>query len=82
LALRDDARSTLTGGQVLPGLGFPGGSGINNPPAMQEAQIRSLGWEDPRVEGNGNALQYSGMEIPWAEEPGGIQSLRLQKSPT
>ena len=30
--------------------GFPGGSAIKNPPAMQEmlaTQVRSLGWEDP-----------------------------------
>ena len=27
------------------------------------------------VEGNGNPLQYSCWEIPWTEEPGGLQSL-------
>ena len=32
--------------------GFPGGSVKNNPPATQEAR------------GNGNALQYSGVENP------------------
>ena len=26
---------------------FPGGSGSKNLPAMQETQVRSLGWEDP-----------------------------------
>ena len=26
--------------------GFPGGSGVKNPPAMQERQVPSLGWED------------------------------------
>ena len=29
--------------------GFPGGSVVNNPPAMQETWVRSLGPEDPRV---------------------------------
>ena len=27
--------------------GFPGGSVLKNPPAMQKTQVRSLGWEDP-----------------------------------
>ena len=26
--------------------GFPGGSVVKNPPAMQETWVRSLGWED------------------------------------
>ena len=30
-------------------------------------------------EGNGNPLQYSCLEIPWIEEPGGLQSTRLQR---
>ena len=29
-------------------------------------------------EGNGNPLQYS-WEIPWTEQPGGLQSMKLQK---
>ena len=31
-------------------------------------------------EGNGNPLQYSCLEIPWTEEPGGLQSTGLQES--
>ena len=27
--------------------GFPGGSAVKKPPAMQETQVGSLGWEDP-----------------------------------
>ena len=30
-------------------------------------------------EGNGNPLQYSCREIPWTEEPGGLQSLMSQR---
>ena len=30
-------------------------------------------------EGNGNPLQYSCLEIPWTEEPGGLQSTRPQR---
>ena len=29
-----------------------------------------------------NLIQYSGLEIVWAEGPGGIQSMGLQKSRT
>ena len=29
--------------------------------------------------GNGNPLQYSCLENPWTEEPGGLQSMKLQK---
>ena len=29
-------------------------------------------------EGNSNPLQYSFLEIPWAEEPDRLQSMRLQ----
>ena len=32
-------------------LGFPDGSVVKNLPAMQETQVRSLGWEDPLEEG-------------------------------
>ena len=33
-------------------------------------------------EGNGTPLQYSCLEIPWTEEPGGLQSMGPQKSQT
>jgi len=32
-------------------LGFPGGSAVKNPPAMQETQVQSLSQEDPLEEG-------------------------------
>ena len=31
-------------------------------PAVRETRVRSLGWEDPLGEGNGNPLQYSCLE--------------------
>ena len=46
---------------------------------MQETMVWSLGWEDPPAEGNGNPFQYSCLEIPWTEEPGGLQSMVLQR---
>ena len=44
--------------------GFSGGSAVKNLPAMQQAQVQSLGWEDFPGEGNGNQLQYSCLENP------------------
>ena len=47
------------------GLGFPGGSVVNNPPAMQktqETQIWSLWWEEPLKEGMATQSQYSCLE--------------------
>ena len=35
---------------------------VKNLPALQETWVRSLGWEDPPGEGNGNPLQYSCLE--------------------
>ena len=35
---------------------------VKNLPATWETWVRSLGWEDPLVEGKGYPLQYSGLE--------------------
>ena len=32
-------------------MGFPGGSGVKNPPAVQETQVRCLSWEDALEKG-------------------------------
>ena len=58
---------------------------VKNSPAMQETgcnagdQVQSLGQEDPLEEGHGSPLQYSCLENPWREEPGGLQSMGLQR---
>ena len=62
--------------------GFSGGSVVKNPPA----NARNMG-SIPRSrrtpeEGNGSLLQYSCLGNPrgaWAEKPGGLQSMGLQK---
>ena len=58
--------------------GFPSGLAIKNPPAMQETQetqVRSLGWEDSLEEGMATHSSILAWEIPWPEEPGGLQSI-------
>ena len=59
--------------------GFPGGSVVKNPPAMQETGIRSLGQEDPLEEGMATHSSILAWRIPWTEELGGLQSMGSQK---
>ena len=45
-------------------------------PACQgkEMQVRSLGWENPLEEEMATHSSILGWEIPWTQEPGGLQS--------
>ena len=40
----------------------------------QETQVRSLGWKDPLEEEMATHSSVLAWEIPWTEEPGGLQS--------
>ena len=62
--------------------GFPGGSVVENPPAMQEMQemlVQSLSWEDPMEEGMATHANILAWRIPWIEEPDRIQSIGSQR---
>ena len=49
-----------------------------NLPAVQEAQVRSLGQEDPLGKGMvGSHLSVLAWRIPWTEKPCGLQSMEL-----
>ena len=48
--------------------GFPGGSVVKNPPAMQEMWVRSLGGEDAPEKGMATQSNILAWEIPWSEE--------------
>ena len=52
---------------------------VKNPSAMQETQIRSLGREDPLGKGMAAHSSILAWRIPWTEEPGGVQSIGLQR---
>ena len=52
---------------------------IKNLPAIQETQVPSLGWEDPLQKGMVIHSSILAWRIPWTEEPGGLQSVGLQK---
>jgi len=47
---------------------------------MQETQVPSLGADDPLEKGMATRSSILAWEIPWTEEPGGLQSMRSQKS--
>ena len=62
-------------------MGFPGGSVVKNPPAMQELQetwVWSLGQEDALEEGMATHSIILAWRIPWTEEPGRLQSMESQ----
>ena len=63
-------------------MAFPGRSVVKNPPAMQEMQVQSLGWEDPLKKEMATHSSTPAWEIPWTEEPGGLQTTGSQKSRT
>ena len=46
---------------------------------MEETQVQSLGWEDPLEEEMATHSHILDWEIPWTEEPGGLQSMESQK---
>ena len=49
---------------------------------MQEMLVRSLGQEDPLEKGVAMYSSVLAWEIPWTEDPGGLQSTGSQKSQT
>ena len=55
---------------------------VKNPPAMQEMQVQFLGWEDPLQKETATHSSILTWEIPRAEEPGELKSMRVAKSQT
>ena len=60
-------------------LGLPCGSLIKNP-AMQETWVRSLGQEGPLEKKMAAHSSILAREIPWTQEPGGLQFIGVKKS--
>ena len=63
----------------LPIMGFPSGSAVKNLPTTQETQVQSLGQKDPLEKGMAIHFSILAWRIPWTEEPGGLQSVGLQR---
>ena len=56
-------------------MGYAGGSVVENLPVMQETQVRPLDREDPLETEMATHSSILAWEIPWTEEPGGLQSM-------
>ena len=52
---------------------------VKHLPAMWEAQVQPLGCEDPLEKEMATHSSTLGWKIPWTEEPGRLQSMRLQR---
>ena len=52
---------------------------VKNLPAMQETRGRSLGQEDLLEKKMATHSKILAWEIPWTEEPGGLQSMGSQE---
>ena len=52
---------------------------VKNLPVMWEIWARSLGQEDPLEKGMATHSSILAWRIPWTKEPGGLQSMELQR---
>ena len=52
---------------------------IKIPPAVHATWVRSRGQEDPLEKGMATHSSTLAWRIPWTEEPGGLQSIVLQR---
>ena len=52
---------------------------VENLPAMWKTWFQPLGWEDPLEEGMATHSSIVAWRIPWTEQPGGLQSMELQR---
>ena len=55
---------------------------VKNLPEMQETGVQSLGWEDSLEKEMATHSSIRLWEIPWTEDPGGLQSMGLQELDT
>ena len=51
---------------------------VKNLPAVQETQVRPLGWEDPLEKGKGTHSSVLAWRTPRIEQPGKLWSMGLQ----
>ena len=52
---------------------------MKNLPAMREIWVQSMDWEDPLEKEMATHSSILAWEIPWTQEPGGLQSMGLQR---
>ena len=74
---------TLWGDLILVGrvkIGSQVAQWVKNLPVTQETQVRFLGQEDPLEKEMATLSSVLSWRIPWTEEPGGLQSVGLQRN--
>ena len=52
---------------------------VKNLPAVQETQVRSLGWEDSLEKEMATGSSILAWKISWTHEPVGLQSMETQR---
>ena len=60
-------------------MGFPGGSDGKESARNAGDRVQSLGQEDPLEKEMATNSSILARRIPWTEEPGGLQSMELQR---
>ena len=60
-------------------MGLPGDSVVKNLRSNEKTWIRPLGGEDPLEKEMTTHSSILAWETPWTEEPGGLQSMGLQR---
>ena len=78
-AIAFSRRSYIQSTKIRPGANCGSDGKKKNLLAMLETQVRSLGWEDPLEKGMATHSIILAWGIPWTEEPGGLQSMGLQR---
>ena len=63
-------QTRTSGKALLVSLAFLVAQVVKNLPAMWEAWVRSLGWEDPLEKGMATHSNILAWRSPWTEEPG------------
>ena len=56
---------------------------VKKPPANAgdtRDQVQTLGWEDPLEKEMATLSSIHAWELSWTEEPGGLQSMELQRA--
>ena len=59
---------------------IPGGSDSKASACNAGDPVRFLSWEDPLEKEMATHSGIPAWEMPWTEEPGGLQSMGMQKS--
>ena len=76
LSWEDLEKEMATHSSIMYYVDFLGGSVGKNRLAMQETQVRYLGWKDPLEECMATHSSIFAWKILWREEPGRLQFIR------